>query len=107
MYRNEYLERFVDGVEQCLGCHQSAITGDTDKMPAWKCTVDLAKKYDVKAHDLYDAVCRGKFTYWESEEFTGGPARFFLREADVARIYALRPIRVPLNDQPLAFVQVA
>jgi len=106
MLRSEYLERFVDGGESCPCCHKSAISDGQRKTPAWVCTVDLAKKYAVDANDLYDAVCRGYFTYWESEDPNAGPSLLYLREEDVARAYPLRVAAVEIVDQPLALVGV-
>ena len=90
MPRNEYLERFVRGGEMCPSCHKSALFNGERKSEAWVRTCDLAKKYDVSETKLINMVAQNLFPRFESEYVGAGLPRYFLRERDVAKQFAVR-----------------
>lgn len=90
MPRAEYVKRFVRGKATCPSCHKPAISNGQCKGGAWVSVFDLSKKYVVSDRTLLSMITQKLFTFWESECVGAGLPRYYLRERDVAKQFAVR-----------------
>lgn len=88
---SEYALRFIGRSEACPVCGMSSV-GEKKQLPKYVHTVELAKQYNVSGEYLVKLIRDGEVKHYETDEQSPGMQRYFLREDEVARMFAVRGV---------------